>query len=95
MSVTVPNAAFRNQLALLPVMYTCNVGAMIASGLLWIHRYEEVHIGEPAELLLLSNTPDFSSFKVGFCVMHTRRCPSSQTHNWPKTLPVTLARLDY
>ena len=27
-------------------------------------RYEEVRIGEPAELLLLSNTPDFSSFKV-------------------------------
>lgn len=27
-------------------------------------RYEEVHVGEPAELLLLSNTPDFSSYKV-------------------------------
>lgn len=27
-------------------------------------RYEEVHVGEPAELLLLSNTPDFSSYKA-------------------------------
>ncbi|DBA97423.1 TPA: hypothetical protein ACH3X1_015142 [Trebouxia sp. C0004] len=27
-------------------------------------RYEDVHVGESAELLLLSNTPDFSSFKA-------------------------------
>ena len=28
-------------------------------------RYEDVRVGESAELLLLSNTPNFSSFKVG------------------------------
>jgi len=32
---------------------------------LFLCRYEDVHVGESAELLLLSNTPDFSSFKVG------------------------------
>ena len=32
---------------------------------LFLCRYEDVHLGECAELLLLSNTPDFSSFKVG------------------------------
>ena len=30
-----------------------------------VSRYEDVRVGECAELLLLSNTPDFSSFKVG------------------------------
>ena len=33
-------------------------------------RYQDVYKGESAELLLLSNTPDFSSFKVSLLVCH-------------------------
>lgn len=42
---------------------SCQGGVMF-QGLIRMCRYEEVHVGEPAELLLLSNTPDFSSYKV-------------------------------
>ncbi len=40
-------------------------GSMPSQQTLFLCRYEDVHVGESAELLLLSNTPDFSSFKVG------------------------------
>lgn len=31
-------------------------------------RYEDIQVGESAELLLLSNTADFSSFKVRYII---------------------------
>ncbi len=40
-------------------------GSMHWQETLLLCRFEDVHVGESAELLLLSNTPDFSSFKVG------------------------------
>ena len=39
-----------------------------------VSRYEDVHVGECAELLLLSNTPDFSSFKVGAQALPVMLC---------------------
>ncbi len=42
-----------------------SIGSMPWQQTLFLCRYEDVHVGESAELLLLSNTPDFSSFKVG------------------------------
>ena len=44
------------------------------------YRYEEVHVGEPAELLLLSNTPDFSSFKVSL-LWPMQPCKDASTPN--------------
>ncbi len=43
-------------------------GSMLWQQILFLCRYEDVHVGESAELLLLSNTPDFSSFKVGLAL---------------------------